>query len=100
VRRSRRGPVRRATSTIGCTPNIQKDGTFSGHSAHPRRRDERWPELRRIADVADKYRVPMVKITGSQRIDLLGIKKEDLPAVWADPRHARRARRTPRACAW
>ena len=26
----------------------------------------------------------MVKITGSQRIDLLGIKKEDLPKVWAD----------------
>ena len=41
-------------------------------------------ELRRIADVADKYHVPMVKITGSQRIDLLGIKKEDLPKVWAD----------------
>src|SRR5258705_2469824 len=26
----------------------------------------------------------MVKITGSQRIDLLGIKKSDLPKVWAD----------------
>jgi len=25
-----------------------------------------------------------VKITGSQRIDLLGIRKEDLPKVWAD----------------
>src|SRR5205823_12310023 len=41
-------------------------------------------ELRRIADVADKYEVPMVKITGGQRIDLLGIKKEQLPAVWRD----------------
>jgi nitrite reductase (NADH) large subunit len=41
-------------------------------------------ELRRIADVADKYQVPMVKITGSQRIDLLGVKKEDLPKIWAD----------------
>ena len=41
-------------------------------------------ELRRIADVADKYKVPMVKVTGSQRIDLLGIKKADLPQVWAD----------------
>jgi nitrite reductase (NADH) large subunit len=41
-------------------------------------------ELRRIADVADKYHVPMVKVTGGQRIDLLGIKKEDLPAVWKD----------------
>jgi nitrite reductase (NADH) large subunit len=41
-------------------------------------------ELRRIADVADKYKVRMVKVTGSQRIDLLGIKKADLPKVWAD----------------
>jgi nitrite reductase (NADH) large subunit len=63
--------------------NIQKDGTFSvvprihGGVTSP-------DQLRRIADVADKYRVPMVKITGSQRIDLLGIKKADLPAVWAD----------------
>jgi NAD(P)H-dependent nitrite reductase large subunit len=63
--------------------NIQKDGTFSvvprirGGVTSP-------DELRRIADVADKYHVPMVKITGSQRIDLLGIKKADLPKVWAD----------------
>jgi nitrite reductase (NADH) large subunit len=63
--------------------NIQKDGTFSviprihGGVTSP-------AQLRRIADVADKYKVPMVKITGSQRIDLLGIKKEDLPKVWAD----------------
>jgi nitrite reductase (NADH) large subunit len=41
-------------------------------------------ELRRIADVAEKYSVRMVKITGSQRIDLLGVKKSDLPAIWAD----------------
>jgi nitrite reductase (NADH) large subunit len=34
--------------------------------------------------VADKYRIPMVKLTGGQRIDLLGVRKEDLPAVWAD----------------
>ena len=63
--------------------NIQKDGTFSviprirGGVTSP-------DELRRIADVADKYRVPMVKITGSQRIDLLGVKKADLPRIWAD----------------
>jgi nitrite reductase (NADH) large subunit len=63
--------------------NIQKDGTFSvvprirGGVTSP-------DELRRIADVADKYHVPMVKITGSQRIDLLGIRKADLPKVWAD----------------
>ncbi len=63
--------------------NIQKDGTFSvvprirGGVTSP-------DELRRIADVAEKYKVPMVKITGSQRIDLLGVKKADLPKVWAD----------------
>ena len=63
--------------------NIQKDGTFS---VIPRIRGgvTSAAELRRIADVADKYRVPMVKITGSQRIDLLGIRKADLPKVWAD----------------
>lgn len=63
--------------------NIQKDGTFS---VVPRIRGgvTTPDELRRIADVADKYKVPMVKITGSQRIDLLGIKKGDLPKVWAD----------------
>jgi nitrite reductase (NADH) large subunit len=63
--------------------NIQKDGTYS---VIPRM----WggitnaSELRRIADVADKFKVPTVKVTGGQRIDLLGIKKEDLPEVWKD----------------
>ena len=63
--------------------NIQKDGTFS---VVPRMRGgvTTPDDLRRIADVADKYHVPMVKVTGSQRIDLLGVKKQDLPAVWAD----------------
>lgn len=63
--------------------NIQKDATFSvvpriyGGVTTP-------AELRRIADVADKYNVPMVKITGGQRIDLLGIPAEQLTGVWAD----------------
>jgi nitrite reductase (NADH) large subunit len=63
--------------------NIQKDGTFS---VVPRMRGgvTSAKELRRIADVAEKYNVPMVKITGSQRIDLLGVKKSDLPKIWAD----------------
>ena len=63
--------------------NIQKDGTFS---VVPRMRGgvTSPTELRRIADVAEKYNVPMVKVTGSQRIDLLGVKKADLPKVWAD----------------
>ena len=63
--------------------NIQKDGTYSviprlwGGSTSA-------AELRRIADVVDKYRIPTVKVTGGQRIDLLGVKKEDLPKVWRD----------------
>ncbi|MCZ2495551.1 nitrite reductase large subunit [Xylophilus sp. Kf1] len=63
--------------------NIQKDGTYS---VVPRM----WggtttaAELRRIADVTDKYNIPTVKVTGGQRIDLLGVKKEDLQAVWKD----------------
>jgi nitrite reductase (NADH) large subunit len=63
--------------------NIQKDGTFS---VIPRMRGgvTTPSELRRIADVAEKYNVRMVKVTGSQRLDLLGIKKADLPHVWAD----------------
>jgi nitrite reductase (NADH) large subunit len=63
--------------------NIQKDGTFS---VIPQMKGgvTNASELRRIADVADKYQVPMLKVTGGQRIDLLGIKKEDLIDVWKD----------------
>ncbi len=63
--------------------NIQKDGTFS---VIPRMwgGETNAAELRRIADVVDKYRIPTVKVTGGQRIDLLGVKKQDLPAVWRD----------------
>ena len=63
--------------------NIQKDGTFS---VVPRMFGgvTSAAQLRRIADVADKYRIPTVKITGGQRIDLLGVRKEDLPRVWKD----------------
>jgi len=41
-------------------------------------------ELRAIADVVEKFQIPTVKVTGGQRIDMLGVKKQDLPAVWAD----------------
>ncbi|MBL9059096.1 MAG: NAD(P)/FAD-dependent oxidoreductase [Mangrovicoccus sp.] len=63
--------------------NIQKDGTFSvvprmwGGVTTP-------SELRAIADAAEKYKVPTVKVTGGQRIDLLGVKSDDLPLIWAD----------------
>jgi nitrite reductase (NADH) large subunit len=63
--------------------NIQRDGTFSvvpqmkGGVTTP-------AQLRRIAEVAEKHAVPMVKLTGGQRIDLLGVPKEKLPQIWAD----------------
>ena len=63
--------------------NIQKDGTYSvvprmwGGVTNPK-------ELRAIADAAEKYEVPTVKVTGGQRIDLLGVKKTDLPLMWKD----------------
>ncbi|HWH92588.1 MAG TPA: nitrite reductase large subunit NirB [Baekduia sp.] len=63
--------------------NIQKDGTFSvvprmhGGVTTP-------AELRRIADVAEKYEIPLVKVTGGQRLDLLGVRKQDLPKVWEE----------------
>jgi len=63
--------------------NIQKDGTYSvvprmwGGITNPK-------ELRAIADVAERFNIPTVKVTGGQRIDLLGVKKEDLPAVWRE----------------
>ncbi len=40
--------------------------------------------LRKICDVADKYRVAAIKITSAQRIALIGIREEELDAVWAD----------------
>ncbi|HLM78941.1 MAG TPA: nitrite reductase large subunit NirB [Rubrobacteraceae bacterium] len=63
--------------------NIQNDGTFS---IVPRTRGgvTTAHELRRIADVAEKYDARMIKITGSQRLDILGVKKEDLPNAWED----------------
>ncbi|NKB15694.1 MAG: NAD(P)/FAD-dependent oxidoreductase [Sphingomonadales bacterium] len=63
--------------------NIQKDGTYSvvprmwGGVTTPN-------ELRAIADAADKYGARLVKVTGGQRLDLFGIRKEDLPDIWAD----------------
>ena len=63
--------------------NIQKDGTFSvvpriyGGVTTP-------DELRRIADVAERHQARMIKITGGQRIDLLGIPRAKLPEVWRD----------------
>jgi NAD(P)H-nitrite reductase large subunit len=39
--------------------------------------------LRKICDVADKYRLEL-KLTSAQRIMMIGIKEEDLDTVWAE----------------
>jgi len=63
--------------------NIQKDATYSviprmwGGITNPK-------ELRKIADVAEKYKVKTVHVTGGQRIALYGLKKEELPGIWGD----------------
>ena len=61
--------------------NIQKDGTYSviprmwGGGTTPK-------ELRAIADVAEKYKVKTVHVTGGQRIALYGLQKQELPGIW------------------
>ncbi|MEK3984109.1 nitrite reductase large subunit NirB [Paenibacillus sp. FSL K6-3166] len=63
--------------------NIQKDGTYTviprmyGGVTTPE-------DLKKIADVSLKYDVKVVKVTGGQRLDLIGVKKEDLPKVWEE----------------
>ncbi|WP_328801656.1 nitrite reductase large subunit NirB [Paenibacillus sp. LX16] len=63
--------------------NIQKDGTFTvvprmyGGVTTPE-------DLKKIADVSLKYNVKVVKVTGGQRLDLIGVRKEDLPKVWEE----------------
>lgn len=63
--------------------NIQKDGTYTvvprmyGGVTTPE-------DLKKIADVSVKYNVKAVKMTGGQRIDLIGVQKEDLPSVWEE----------------
>lgn len=63
--------------------NIQKDGTYSviprifGGDTSPK-------QLMAIAQIAERWEVPTVKFTGGQRLDLLGIRKEQLPGIWKD----------------
>ncbi|VAW91304.1 Nitrite reductase [NAD(P)H] large subunit [hydrothermal vent metagenome] len=63
--------------------NIQHDGTYSviprmwGGMTTPQ-------ELRAVADVAEKFNVKTVHVTGGQRIGLYGLEKEQLPAVWKE----------------
>ncbi len=63
--------------------NIQKDGTYS---VVPRMYGgvTTAADLKKIAEVAEKYEVPLVKLTGGQRIGLFGVKKEDLPSMWKE----------------
>jgi nitrite reductase (NADH) large subunit len=63
--------------------NIQKDGTYGvmprmyGGVTNPN-------DLKKIAEVAEKYNVPLIKVTGAQRLNLLGVKKDDLPKIWEE----------------
>ncbi len=63
--------------------NIQKDGTYSvipriyGGLTTP-------DEVIKIGEVAKKYNIPNIKITGGQRLGLYGIKKDDMVSVWKD----------------
>ncbi len=68
--------------------NIQKDGTFS---VIPRMRGGQTTpqQLVKLAQVAERYNVPLVKVTGSQRIGLYGVKKQDLPKIWEELRYGR-----------
>ncbi|MDR7001991.1 nitrite reductase (NADH) large subunit [Neobacillus niacini] len=63
--------------------NIQKDGTYS---VVPRMYGgvTTAKDLKKISEVAEKYNVPLVKLTGGQRIGLFGVKKEDLPSIWEE----------------
>jgi nitrite reductase (NADH) large subunit len=62
---------------------IQSDGTYTlipqmyGGITNPK-------QLRKIAQVAEKYQINDVAITSDQRIHLLGVKKENLSDVWAE----------------
>jgi nitrite reductase (NADH) large subunit len=61
--------------------NLQNDGTYSivpQMAAGLTTPDE----LKALADIAVKYEVPTVKLTGGQRVDLLGITKENLKPIW------------------
>ncbi len=40
--------------------------------------------LRKLADVAEKYGAKALKITGATRIAIVGLKEEDIDAVWMD----------------
>ena len=61
--------------------NIQKDGTYSviprifGGTTTP-------DHLRAIAEASERFDVGEVRFTGGERINMLGVKKEDLPAIW------------------
>lgn len=63
--------VQRDLETFGIHPHIP--GGFASPAL-----------LRKIADVAEKYGAQYVKLTGAQRIILIGIREEDLDAAWAE----------------
>ncbi|WP_042357160.1 nitrite reductase large subunit NirB [Bacillus rubiinfantis] len=63
--------------------NIQKDGTYT---VIPRMYGgvTTAADLKKIAETAEKFNVPLIKLTGGQRIGLFGVQKEDLPQIWEE----------------
>jgi NAD(P)H-nitrite reductase large subunit len=41
-------------------------------------------QLRKIADVADKYQVELIKLTSAQRLALIGLEEENIDAAWQE----------------
>jgi NAD(P)H-nitrite reductase large subunit len=63
---------------------LQRDGETYGVAPHLACGVVTPDILRKIADVADKYNVPMLKITSAARIAMLGIREEDVDAIWEE----------------
>lgn len=63
--------VQRDRATFGIAPHIPAGVTTPA-------------QLRQLADLAEKYRAGQIKITSAQRIALLGVREEDLDAIWQE----------------
>jgi nitrite reductase (NADH) large subunit len=74
----------RASSTSVRTPTSRRTARIPVIPRMWGRRDECAPSFRASPTSSTSTGIRTVKVTGGQRIDLLGVKKADLPAVWAD----------------
>lgn len=63
---------------------LQRDGTYAIAPHLPGGLITDPEILIRLAETAKKYNCPALKVTSSQRIALVGLKKENLDAAWQD----------------